>query len=102
MAQMYKYFISRHANLHVVITMSPIGDVLGEIAHVPCFSELLYWIGSRRAEQALIGRFLLGCGHRGDVKVGVADVCVDMQERVRHGRQMWQRCSAIYGRLLLT
>ncbi|KAH8086150.1 1-aminocyclopropane-1-carboxylate synthase [Aureococcus anophagefferens] len=88
MAEMYKYFISRcRANLHVVLTMSPIGDAFRRRlrmfpALVNCCT--IDWF-TAWPEEALrsVAEFFLGSEKMDDeVRAGVVNICVDMQERV--------------------
>ena len=88
MAEMYKYFISRcRSNLHVVLTMSPIGDDFRRRlrmfpALVNCCTLDWFTAWPEQALRSVASYFLGSVEIEEEVKKGVVDVCVDMQERV--------------------
>merc|ERR1719171_1430106 len=88
MAEMYKYFISRcRANLHVVITMSPIGDAFRRRlrmfpALVNCCTLDWFTAWPEQALRSVAEHFLKTMEMDETIKAGIVDICVDMQERV--------------------
>mmetsp|Transcript_25185 Transcript_25185/g.84603 ORF Transcript_25185/g.84603 Transcript_25185/m.84603 type:complete len:2627 (-) Transcript_25185:45-7925(-) len=102
-AEMYKYFIKRcRANLHVVICLSPIGDAFRRRlrmfpALVNCCTIDWFTAWPEEALRSVAKHFLGGEDLPPQIKQGVVDVCVDMQERVsRLSRRFLQEMGRHY------
>ncbi|EQC41008.1 hypothetical protein, variant 1 [Saprolegnia diclina VS20] len=87
-AEVYNFFVSRcRTNLHVVLALSPIGDAFRRRLRmfpslVNCCTIDWFTEWPEEALRSVADHFLVDIEMPSKMKIGLVDVCVDMQERV--------------------
>lgn len=89
-AEIYNFFVSRcRTNLHVVLALSPIGDAFRRRLRmfpslVNCCTIDWFTEWPDEALRSVADHFLVDVDLPAQVKSGIVDVCVDMQESMSH------------------